>query len=449
MPEALALVKRRLGADAVIVHTRQFKRGGVLGMGAKTVVEVTAAAGADWPARPSRRARSPQPARSARPIGRATDNRSSQSGSHAAMAVAGGGANDSSGSDMNAMPSAGDLIRQTYAAARAEIASASAGDGLGASVMAGGAAVMAPPRTGVGAMDQTAIAQEMRAVKRMVSRMMDQQRRAAAPALPDKLFDQYINLIEQEVAEELADEIVREVSEELDETAIHDESLVREAILRRLASLIRVDDQAGQFTKPEDGRPRTIALIGPTGVGKTTTVAKLAANFKLKQHKKVGLITSDTYRIAAVEQLRTYAGILGVPLHVANSPERMIEAMRACRDCDVVLIDTAGRSQRDDPKLDQLRTFIRAADPHEVHLVLSLTSHQSVLLEAVERFSAIRTDRMIFTKLDEAVNFGVLVNVAKQVDTHLSFVATGQEVPHDLEATRPDRLARLVMGEGI
>ena len=165
------------------------------------------------------------------------------------------------------------------------------------------------------------------------------------------------------------------------------------------------------------------------------------------QKNNVGLITIDTYRIAAVDQLRTYANIMGIPLHVVLTPQDLTSATRQCFECDVVLIDTAGRSQRDDPKLEQLEQFIGAADPHEVHLVLSTTCTQTVLLDAVERFSKIRTDRIIFTKLDEAVTFGVLLNVAKRVKKQLSFLTTGQDVPHHIETSRSQRIAALVLGE--
>ncbi|MFW6033221.1 MAG: flagellar GTP-binding protein, partial [Phycisphaeraceae bacterium] len=113
-----------------------------------------------------------------------------------------------------------------------------------------------------------------------------------------------------------------------------------------------------------------------------------------------------------------------------------------------VLIDTAGRSQRDDPHLEELASFIDAADPHEVHLVLSSTCTQRVLLDTIERFSTIRTDRIIFTKLDEAVTFGVIINVMRTVRKRLSYVTTGQEVPHQIEPGRPERLAELVLGGG-
>ena len=163
----------------------------------------------------------------------------------------------------------------------------------------------------------------------------------------------------------------------------------------------------------------------------------------------MALITIDTYRIAAVEQLRTYANIIGLTLHVVTTLDEMRQALEECRDADAVLIDTAGRSQRDGEKLDQLKAFLDVASPHETHLVLSSTCSQPVLMEAVERFSEVRTDRIIFTKLDEAVSFGVLVNVARKVNKQLSYVTTGQEVPHQIEPGQGERLAGLILGEKV
>jgi flagellar biosynthesis protein FlhF len=281
--------------------------------------------------------------------------------------------------------------------------------------------------------------------------MMRQQKarqQSVAPDVPERLMDQYLALLQQEVAEELADELVQEVRDRLDEAQIEDPKACRGAVAGAVAELLPVDPTAGKLLPSGDHRPRVIALVGPTGVGKTTTVAKLAATFKLKQNKKVALITLDTYRIAAVEQLRTYASIIGVPLHVVLAPDDLRRAIDECAGFDAVLIDTAGRSQRDDGRLEELSRFIDAAQPHEVHLVLSSTCAQSVLMEAVERFSRIRTDRIIFTKLDEAVSFGVLLNVLRKVDKKLSYITTGQEVPHQIEPGNSARLAALLLGEG-
>jgi flagellar biosynthesis protein FlhF len=202
---------------------------------------------------------------------------------------------------------------------------------------------------------------------------------------------------------------------------------------------------------------RAICLIGPTGVGKTTTIAKLAAAFKLRQKQRVGLITIDTYRIAAVDQLRTYANIIGVPLKVVLTPAELASAMREMAEsgCDSILIDTAGRSHADQLKLNELSQFIAAAGaagPTEVHLVLSSTTTQESMEAALEKFSAVKTggvDQIIFTKLDEAVSFGVLLNVARTASRALSYLTTGQDVPDNIEVGQPRRLARLILGEKL
>ncbi len=438
MADALALVKRDLGSDAVILHTRAYKRGGVLGIGAKSVVEITAT---DDPGASAKRKRvQHRRAPERQPAGPPLQPRSAPD------------------------PSAGDLIRRTYAVAQHELAkkqAAAVASNPPPPVPPSPAQAAQPPTPMAAAIpvDQQQLVEEMRTVKRMVREMADQQRRRemvrpknqksrGRPDIPDKLFDQYLCLLEQEVAEELAEEVVQQVQDTLNPIELEDESAVRRAALEVIARQIPADGGAGQLQPTDDRRPRTIALVGPTGVGKTTTIAKLAATFKLKQKKNVGLITMDTYRIAAVDQLRTYAHIIGIPLHVVASAHELAGAVRLCAGCDVVLLDTAGRGQRDDPHLEELRTLLGAAKPHEVHLVLSSTCSQSVLMEVVDRFSVVGFDKLIFTKLDEAVSFGVLLNVARKVNKRLSYVTTGQEVPHHIEPGRSERLAALVLGEG-
>ncbi len=146
--------------------------------------------------------------------------------------------------------------------------------------------------------------------------------------------------------------------------------------------------------------------MGPTGVGKTTTVAKLAANFKLARGVRVGLVTVDTYRIAAVEQLRTYAEIIDLPLAVVNSPIEMQRAIDELGAVDLIFIDTAGRSPRDEVKIRELGEFLLQARPDEVHLVLSAVADERSLRAAIERFAPVQIDRLILTKLDEADSLG-------------------------------------------
>lgn len=468
MPEVLALVKQTYGSNGVILHTRSYKKGGVLGMGGRQVVEVTATDGRQL----------------AQKYQRKSDPAARQRSMQARQPLAQVLPPTRSQPPVASEPSAGDLIRKTYAAARADLgvtppvprqtASAAysnektaervatlpaptpvAAPSPSSSVQTPAAAapvVIQPPAA------DNQLADELTAMKQMMVKMMRQQKAALPqgqdapsgemPELPDPLVAHYLQLIEQEVAEELAEEIVTKVSQGLSKQALADDAAVRRAVHAEIARRLPVEGGSGKLEKPEDGRPATIALIGPTGVGKTTTIAKLAATFKLKQGKKVGLITMDTYRIAAVEQLRTYAGIIGLPLKVVNTAAQLTEAIAEYQDLDAILIDTAGRSQKASDKLGELKQVLAAANPHEVHLVLSSTVSQKVLLQTIDRFSAVEADRIIFTKLDEAVTGGVLLNVARRVGKKVSYITTGQEVPHEIEPGDSDRLAALVMGEG-
>jgi len=224
---------------------------------------------------------------------------------------------------------------------------------------------------------------------------------------------------------------------------------VREKLLAKLEQMLP-NSLGASVARPTTGTGcRSICLIGPTGVGKTTTIAKLAAAFKLRQKQNVGLITIDTYRIAAVDQLRTYANIIGVPLKVVLTPTELAAAMKEMANYDTVLIDTAGRSHMDQLKLNELSQFIAAAKLSEVHLVLSSTTTQEAMEAALEKFSGVRVDQIIFTKLDEAVSFGILLNVARAASRALSYVTTGQDVPDNIEVGQPRRLARLILGEKL
>jgi flagellar biosynthesis protein FlhF len=189
-----------------------------------------------------------------------------------------------------------------------------------------------------------------------------------------------------------------------------------------------------------------VALVGPTGVGKTTTIAKLAANFRLREKRRVGLITVDTYRIAAVEQLRTYADIMDLPMEVVATPREMREAASRMQSLDLVLLDTAGRSPSDEVKIQELRSFLSEAAADEVQLVLSAVSSSSTLKKTAERFAAVGTTGLILTKLDEASSLGSLLPLFRSAKLPLSYVTEGQNVPDDIAPADRQRLARLVLG---
>jgi hypothetical protein len=193
--------------------------------------------------------------------------------------------------------------------------------------------------------------EELAAIREMVGQVLQRQvtrsrnGRGGQPTMPQQLFEMYLKLIGQDISEDLADRIINDVRDELTGEDLDDEEKLRETLLRHLADYIPAAAQAVPQRSPDD-RPLTIALVGPTGVGKTTTLAKLAASFKLRHNRKVGLITSDTYRIAAVDQLRTYANIIGLPLQVALTPREMQQCVHSLSDCDVILIDTGAGLER-------------------------------------------------------------------------------------------------------
>ncbi|GJM19370.1 MAG: hypothetical protein DHS20C14_15830 [Phycisphaeraceae bacterium] len=303
------------------------------------------------------------------------------------------------------------------------------------------------------------LASEVAELKKMMSQVLQSARQTAvavgqsgAKVVPGAssgpLFDLYARLIDQDVDADIAEDLAAMVRDELDADELADAQIVRETMLRRIADMIPIKlDRPASNAQNRDATagPRRVALIGPTGVGKTTTVAKLAASYKLRYGINVGLVTIDTYRIAAVEQLRTYASIIGLPIVVVNTPDEMRKAVSELRECDAVFIDTAGRSQNDAGRLGELSEFIKAADPDETHLVMSSTASVNTLTRIAERFMPLGPDRVLLTKLDEAVTFGVVVGLCRRVGLPLSFVTTGQEVPDHIEPARPDRLARLVL----
>lgn len=192
------------------------------------------------------------------------------------------------------------------------------------------------------------------------------------------------------------------------------------------------------------GTLKAVALIGPTGVGKTTTIAKLAAHFALVEKKRVALLTMDTYRIAAVEQLKIYSQILDIPVGVAYSQAEVAPVIAQYADYDLLLIDTAGRSQKNIMQVGELKSLLETVGC-ETHLVLSAQTKERDMIEAAQRFAAARVDSIIFSKLDETDSYGTLLNVADRTGIPLSYLTMGQKVPEDLEPADGGKLASLLV----
>ncbi len=266
--------------------------------------------------------------------------------------------------------------------------------------------------------------------------------RATGHELSELLFQLFTDLIDAEISEDLARGLIDRVRDSASVDELDDPLLLKARMMRMVECEINV---CGPI-RLTPGRARIAALIGPTGVGKTTTIAKLAANFRLRERCRVGLITVDTYRIAAVEQLRTYADIMDLPMEVVSTPREMRKAIEQLSDLDLVLLDTAGRSPRDELKIQELKSMLAEARPDEVHLVLSVVTNTSVLQKTAEQFADLGSTALILTKLDEASGLGNLLPLLRRCKLPLSYLTNGQNVPDDICHADRRELTRSVLG---
>ena len=286
------------------------------------------------------------------------------------------------------------------------------------------------------------VTKEVSELKKLVGDLTSQFQNSQTPDLPPALAATLRQLKSEEVSGGLAREIVEAVRDALPAEALKDEAAVRAAVVEEVARRLPT---AGESKRPAPGRPHIVALVGPTGVGKTTTIAKLAADMRVRRGAKVALITIDTYRIAAVDQLRRYAEIIDAPLLVVNTPQEISDAVARVADHDYVLIDTAGRSPRDAVKLKELQDFLAAAKPAETHLVLSTTCGRPSMMLAIERFAQVKADKLIFTKLDEADGVGATLDAVAARKLPVSYLTVGQDVPDDIELAESRKLAERIL----
>lgn len=266
--------------------------------------------------------------------------------------------------------------------------------------------------------------------------------------LPDKniaflrlIFHQ---LIENEVDEQYVNQIITEI-----EASLKKETDVSKILANFYQKIVL---KLGQTKTLEvvSGKTRYVFFIGPTGVGKTTTIAKLAYSLLEQKKAKVALLAADTYRIAAVDQLRTYAEIMNIPLYVIYSETELAEQKEELQKYDVILVDTAGRSHRNREQRDDIERLIRSvpAEAREVYLVLSATTKYRDLVKIAEAYSEIAEYRLIFTKLDETDTIGNIFNIKMLTGAPLSYATNGQNVPDDISKIDSQNVARQLLGGG-
>jgi len=261
------------------------------------------------------------------------------------------------------------------------------------------------------------------------------------PFFSENLLSFYRRIVRNGVEQKLALDIMQEVRDSLSEDDAKKDEKVRGSLSRILKRLVMVSGPL----RIKEGEQQVMAFVGPTGVGKTTTIAKIAAKQALEGQRKVVLITLDTYRIAAIEQLKTYAKIIGIPVEVALYGNELRTALEAHRDKDLILVDTAGRSQRSQSQMSELTAFFTSGSRIEINLVLSTTTTEENLNDIFGRFQVISINKLLFTKLDESSTFGTILNQAVHSKVPLSYFTTGQKVPEDIEVATVERLLDLIL----
>jgi flagellar biosynthesis protein FlhF len=258
---------------------------------------------------------------------------------------------------------------------------------------------------------------------------------------PENLVVLFQQLIFNGIEEKFARRLIEESAKNIPPNEIDDFTYVKIFLARMLMKIIKVTGGL----RVEPGRQRIMALAGPTGVGKTTTVAKLASEQLLKFRQKVGLITIDTFRIAAVEQLKVYAKIMGVPISVVSGRDDLSLAIREFADRDAIFIDTGGRSQRDAVQMSEIYQIFGRDLPIEVYLTLSVTTKDTDQSEITRRFGQIPLAGVVYTKLDESTTFGSIFNHSIRFKTPVAYLTTGQKVPEDIEVATKERLVDLLL----
>jgi flagellar biosynthesis protein FlhF len=273
-----------------------------------------------------------------------------------------------------------------------------------------------------------------------IARMVQHAQWPGIAKLAPPLAELYQRLLDQEVEPALAQELVTAIDSELSLQASGDRVTVLECLAKHLR---RRFPTTGPLA-PTTGQPTVLFLVGPTGVGKTTTIAKLAATLALRRHT-VALVTCDTYRIAAIPQLKTYAEILRVPIDVAYSPDELTAKVMDHVERDFIIVDTPGRSQRNGDQLAELRRFVTAVPAQRTFLTVAAGARYRDMLDVVARFGTIPFDGLLITKLDETTTFGPLLNLAATTAKPITYLTNGQNVPRDITLATPHGLTEMLI----
>ncbi|MEG0972303.1 MAG: flagellar biosynthesis protein FlhF [Lachnospiraceae bacterium] len=253
----------------------------------------------------------------------------------------------------------------------------------------------------------------------------------------------YRTLLENEVNERYANQLLEEI-EKVTKSATSIDYILSNVYQKMILKFGEPD-----VIEISKKKPKIVFFIGPTGVGKTTTIAKIASKFKVECGRKIAFLTADTYRIAAAEQLRTYANILDTTLTIIYSADEMLSAIARVSDCDLVLVDTAGFSHKNDYQRGDIKELIHSIDgkyEKEVYLVLSATTKYRDLVDITDSNKDISDFKIIFTKLDETTSYGNIYNIRMHTGAKLSYTTNGQNVPDDIELFDTQKIVKNLLG---
>ncbi len=286
--------------------------------------------------------------------------------------------------------------------------------------------------------------EEVKELKGHVRDLSEQVKYERMPSLPQRLANHWKNLVQTGVDEKTAKDMAQALNLRFNGRELENAALIDRELTRMISEQIAV-----RFPpRSSNGRARIFALVGPTGVGKTTTLAKLVTSYRFWGKSKTTLVSADTYRVAAIEQLKTFAAIAGLPMEAVYQPAAMKNVLNRHSSRDAIFIDTAGRSQMDREKLDELAAFIEVAEPDEVLLCLAVSTRLDDQLEVLKRYRRLKPTGIVFTKLDESSGPGVMLSVLSKAGLPLTYLTCGQRVPDDIIAADPDRLVELIINPG-
>lgn len=443
VPEAMDQVRAELGSDAVILHTRAIRQGGFFGFFGKKMVEVTAAVEEESLLRkstpsviaPGRQQAAQQAYRSFSP---------SLASAPIERDEADMGMDDYEPQQLSDFL---DRFRDHFQAE--EVVSAPQNQRYSEREEPTEVRTIPVRREEAQQEPQSSelqeIKKELQQTQALLRQVAEQQGDSirderVSPEMPKAARRLWKQLVANDVDQDLATELMNSVLAECHaDTEIEVEDVLRKRVLELVQQAV-----------PDQGvsnHPEVIALVGPTGVGKTTTLAKLAAYYALVEKKKVGLITIDTYRIAAVEQLKTYARILDLQVQVVFTPQELPDVLAQMSDCDVIFLDTAGRSHKNAMQMSELRAFFEAGKPTRTYLVLSMTTKYSDMVDIIAQYEPLNLDTMIFTKLDETTSYGNLFNIIALLQKQVAYITDGQSVPEDINQADPFEITDLIMGK--